>query len=199
MSCRFIRSIYVVYLAALTLASVTAHAADEPSKPARSPWFPDHAFVQAGVSDDKTRIALVGVQWHWSKRWAIGSRFAASAYSEISAGRWLTKPDGVRAAAWVSSVSLVPVLRVMERDGDGWYFDIGVGPSYSDVLYRSSDRAFSTRFNFRNEVGIGYHWPSNTPYSPHDLSLRFEHYSNGGIRNPNPGIDIVSLRYTWRF
>ena len=33
----------------------------------------------------------------------------------------------------------------------------------------------------------------------HDLGLRIEHFSNAGIRDPNPGMDFASLRYTHRF
>ena len=31
-------------------------------------------------------------------------------------------------------------------------------------------------------------------FGSYDLGLRFQHLSNGGLRNPNPGINLVILR-----
>ena len=31
------------------------------------------------------------------------------------------------------------------------------------------------------------------------LGLRYDHYSNAGIRKPNPGVELASIRYTHRF
>ena len=33
----------------------------------------------------------------------------------------------------------------------------------------------------------------------HEWSLRFQHFSNGRIKNPNPGENFLQFRYTQRF
>ena len=33
----------------------------------------------------------------------------------------------------------------------------------------------------------------------HELVLRVEHFSNAGIKHPNPGENFAQLRYTYRF
>jgi Lipid A 3-O-deacylase (PagL) len=33
----------------------------------------------------------------------------------------------------------------------------------------------------------------------HELALRLQHFSNGGIRRPNPGETFLQLRYAWRY
>ena len=33
----------------------------------------------------------------------------------------------------------------------------------------------------------------------HELQLRVEHFSNAGLRKPNPGENFGQVRYVWRF
>ncbi len=63
-------------------------------------------------------------------------------------------------------------------------------------LYQTHQRRFSTQFNFRDQVGFGYEWGAA---GEHDISMRLEHYSNAGIRRPNPGVNLWSLRYAHHF
>jgi hypothetical protein len=32
----------------------------------------------------------------------------------------------------------------------------------------------------------------------HEIALRAKHFSNGGVREPNPGLNFVQLRYSFR-
>ena len=63
-------------------------------------------------------------------------------------------------------------------------------------VFQSRSRSFSTEFNFQSHLAVGY---ALGAHGEHDLALRIEHFSNAGIRQPNPGIEFVSLRYTYRF
>ena len=63
-------------------------------------------------------------------------------------------------------------------------------------MFRSRDRSFSTEFNFQSHLAVGYTLGAR---GEHDLALRIEHFSNAGIRSPNPGMEFASLRYTYRF
>ena len=62
-------------------------------------------------------------------------------------------------------------------------------------LYRSRDKRFSTAFNFGDHVGIGVQLGDD---HGQELSLRLQHFSNAGIKDPNPGENFVQLRYTAR-
>jgi hypothetical protein len=63
-------------------------------------------------------------------------------------------------------------------------------------VFRSRDRDFSTEFNFQSHLAVGYVLGER---GEHDFGLRIEHFSNAGIREPNPGMNFGSLRYTHRF
>ncbi len=92
---------------------------------------------------------------------------------------------------------LKPVFRLRFDEGRSpWFAEAGIGLSYTDVLYRSNAKAFSTRFNFGDHVGLGYTFGAQRE---HEVTLRFEHYSNGSIKKPNPGENYVQLRYAHAF
>jgi len=63
-------------------------------------------------------------------------------------------------------------------------------------VFQSRSRSFSTELNFQSHLAVGQ---ALGAHGENDLALRIEHFSNAGIREPNPGMDFVSLRYTYRF
>ena len=77
-----------------------------------------------------------------------------------------------------------------------WFLEAGVGLSLTSVLYQTQAKRFSTRFNFGTHLGLGRNFGTR---GEHELSLRVEHFSNAGIRHPNPGENFVQLRYVYRF
>ena len=90
----------------------------------------------------------------------------------------------------------MPTLRLTGWSERGWYGEIGSGPAMLMPVFRIRDRSFSTEFNFQSHLALGYTLGAQ---AEHDIGLRIEHFSNAGIRSPNPGMDFVSLRYTYRF
>jgi hypothetical protein len=159
-------------------------------------WQPDAVFSQVGASN-ATEAWLVGGQWHWKRAWALRDSLSLRGRWEIAVGRWRTQlDDGERDQSWITQVSLVPTLRLAKPSGRGWYGEVGSGPAMLMPVFRSRDRAFSTEFNFQSHFAVGYVLGDR---GQHDLGLRIEHFSNAGIREPNPGVNFGSLRYTYRF
>lgn len=77
-----------------------------------------------------------------------------------------------------------------------WFIELGAGVSVFDGHYQARHRRFSTRFQFVESVGVGYRLGTSRPQ---EISLRYQHISNAGIRSPNPGEDLVMLRWAWQF
>lgn len=174
--------------AALTAAALLPARADADG------WRPDAAFTQLGAGRT-TEAWSAGLQWRWSREWRWGAA-SVTGHWEFAAGRWRAELDADRTEwAWVTQLSAVPSLRVTSPGGT-WYGEGGTGPSLIVPLYRSRDASFSTRFNFQSHLAVGYVWGER---GEHDVSAHIEHYSNAGIRDPNPGVDLLSLRYTLRF
>jgi lipid A 3-O-deacylase len=61
-----------------------------------------------------------------------------------------------------------------------------------DRTYRTSEKQFSTHFNFADVLGAGRNFGEG---QRHEVSLRLTHFSNGGFKHPNPGMNLVRLRY----
>ena len=81
-------------------------------------------------------------------------------------------------------ISAVPMFRY---HFDRLYLEAGIGAS----LFNGTgieDRQLSTAFQFSDHIGIGYRFSPNLT-----VGYRFSHFSNGGIRRPNAGINSQSL------
>ena len=71
-----------------------------------------------------------------------------------------------------------------------------MGPSWITPLYEDETRRFSTRFQFRDHVAFGW---SLGATGRHELSVQLEHFSNAGVASPNPGVDLLGVRYAVAF
>ena len=152
---------------------------------------PDSLFVQAGAAND-TQAVVFGAAWPWAWQRQLRSG-GVTGYWEASLGRWSTTRDDLRSSAWVTQVGVTPVLRWHPRRwGGDWYLEGGIGANLMLPIYRSRDKQFSTAFNFGDHVAIGRRFGVA---SRHEIALRVQHFSNAGIKEPNPGEDFVQLRY----
>lgn len=156
---------------------------------------PDAMFVQAGAASD-ARTLTVGLQWDgtWSQPLARGR---LTLHWEAAFGRWRSEiRTGDRTSAWVTQLGLTPTLR-WQAGGPAprWFLDAGIGVNVLFPVYRSGDKQFSTTFNFGDHIAVGRRFGVA---QRHELALRVQHYSNAGIKRPNPGEDFVQLRWVRR-
>ena len=126
--------------------------------------------VEAGrASDGDVNLARGGLQWQGSRRWLSW---------DLSFGGW-TGGHGP-----VYDLGFTPVARL----GRSPYLEAGVGAHVLSDLDVGTGRDLSTHFQFGDHVGVGLR------FGNYDLGVRLQHLSNGGLRNPNPGINFVILR-----
>jgi lipid A 3-O-deacylase len=156
---------------------------------------PRQLFAQAGVATD-SRTLVIGATWpwDWERRWAGGR---ASGYWEVAIGRWASDAAGKKSSAWVTQLGLTPVLRWQPGSWhEGWFVEAGVGGNVLLPIYRSREKRFSTAFNFGDHVALGLRFGEG---SRQEVALRLQHFSNAGIRRPNPGENFVQVRYSAAF
>jgi hypothetical protein len=180
---------------ALPLLLVAACAnADGPDE--RSRWLPDATFAQLGgnsAADNWT----AGVQWEWRRTWHWGASVHATGRWELAAGRWSALQSWHNDERdWFTQVAFSPVLRLSDDRLPGWYLDAGIGPTLLLPTYVDRERTFSTQFNFQTQLAGGRVFGA---HGQHDLALFFAHVSNAETEQPNPGLNLYALRYTWRF
>lgn len=179
--------------AALLSGAAWAHAAGRAAEGAR---WPDQVFLQAG-SADEAHSAAAGLAWwsDWHRRLAGGE---LARYTELTAARWVRDGPARRddpADDRVTQVGLAPVLRWQTGAAGGLFVEAGVGVNLISPLYQRQGKRFSTRFNFGDHLAIGLRFG---PGGAHELALRIEHFSNAGLRLPNPGENFRQLRYSVR-
>lgn len=140
----------------------------------------DGVSVEAGRgSDDDVSLARLGLQWKGARRWY---------YWDLSFGGW-TGGHG-----HVYDLGVTPVFR-WAKPGGSPYLEAAVGAHVLSDLDVGTGTEFSTRFQFGDHIGAGLRFGDRERY---DLGLRFQHLSNGGLRNPNPGINFLLLRLQYR-
>lgn len=172
---------------------VIAAAAAAGAGAAHADWRPAGGFVQAGIAEHDTATVAVGVFWPWSwRRAAWGGEFSGSTEAFVSHWRSLDV-GGRRSHSTVAAV--VPLLRYRPDAGRSpWFVEGGIGLSLGDQRYRTPFKEFSTRWNFYDVLAVGRDLGQGR-----ELSLRVAHLSNGSARQPNPGENLLIVRYAARF
>jgi len=150
---------------------------------------PDAFFVQLGVADEVT-AATAGVTWDLKPNWLSS---AWSVYIEASLSRWQSRGGQPSDSGTLMQLALIPVFRYrFDEARSPWFVEGGIGPTVTSSIYRSRETHFSTAFNFGDHLGVGYAF-GQTRNS--EVVLRAEHFSNAGIKEPNPGKNFIELRF----
>ena len=139
--------------------------------------------AEVGRGDHNTSMLGLGLQWVPHPQWLAERHW--DYYWDVSIANWHSDTGTVH------DVGVTPVLRYA-RNARRWYFEAGIGAHIFSDSHVSSDLGFSTRFQFGDHVGMGYR------FRDWDAAVRLQHLSNGGIRNPNPGINFLMLRLQYR-
>lgn len=156
---------------------------------------PDGASVQAGGGRHGAYMAGVGIVWDWDFQ-RMRRKAELTAHTEVMFNALRADAVGGGHDTY-RQVVVLPSLRMrLSRGESPWFIELGIGASYTDPLYTTPQKQFSTRWNFYDMLGIGHSFGAD---HQHELGLRWVHISNAGIRNPNPGEDFIQLRYVARF
>lgn len=108
---------------------------------------------------------------------------------ELGAAHWKSRKS--KSPKSMSQFSAIPVVRWWPSEQ--LYLDIGSGPTLM-TRSRFAGKNISTKFQFGSRVGVGY-----LTHGGHQFGLRYSHFSNAGIKTPNPGLDLLELEYRYRF
>lgn len=170
-----------------SLLSTATYAFDTPAAP--SQWF-----VQAGFAGG-TRSATLGLRWPWEWR-SLSWGAELTVYTEASISFWtFDDANGRRANLYQGAIG--PVVRLRPDSGAAaWFVEGGIALTNMTHRYETDRKSFSTCFNFGTQLAIGHDFGAQ---QAHEVSLRIEHFSNAGVRKPNPGENFVQLRYPMKF
>jgi len=181
----------VALLVCSALASGAASAAQAANAES---WFePVRIGAALGAGSDAS-IARLEARWDLrSDLWATASQSVRLRLGlEASAGLW--NPHGSKGP--LGDIGLTPILRVQGGGRSGPFGEIGVGMHLLSRTQISEEKSFSTAFQFGDRIAIGYRFGDAIDS---ELAFRLQHYSNAGIKEPNPGINFLLLQYSARF
>jgi len=157
-------------------------------------WKPSTVFVQLGAAEHGQEATVGGT---WDLPWRRDfDGCVLSGYLEGAIGRW--NGNGENASnVWFTQLGVTPVLRVQPRSWPrGLFAEAGIGANVIVPVYHNDTKHFSTTFNFGDHLAIGWQFGEE---QRNEVALRLQHFSNAGIREPNPGENFVQLRYAHRF
>lgn len=155
--------------------------------------FIDSASIEYGQGKDMSKVRL-GLQSEWKNPLWRFQNTQIGGYWDFSLANWhLERYRNANVSKNITVIGVTPVFRLESHNRRGWYGELGIGAHYLSDLYENNGDKLSTHFQFGDHVGVGYRWDKV------DLTLKYQHYSNGGIKKPNSGADFVVLRLLYAF
>jgi len=94
----------------------------------------------------------------------------------------------------LTDFGFTPILRWQGTAAHPVYAELGIGINYMTEKYNNNGRSMSSNFQFGDHVGIGYVFSNQM-----DLNLNFQHYSDAGLKMPNPAVNFVTVRLSCSF
>lgn len=153
------------------------------------------ASIEASRGRDATIVRL-GVQRDVERRWFRSDSHHLGAYWDLTLAHWrgdaYRDQPGARQHLW--DIGLTPVFRYRRNDGLGWYGEGAIGLHYLTDRYENGGEFLSTRFQFGDHLGVGYVFRNGL-----DITAKFQHFSNGGLKKPNAGANFLIVKAGWRF
>lgn len=173
-------------LAAIVLATSALHL----------PAFAVDSISAEYGAGNHTDVFRVGAQWKWEKRWWQSNGTHIGGFWDVNLGQWRGDrfQDIPGNKQNITVVGVTPVFRFQKDNLQGWYGELGIGANWLSGYYDVGGRRFSTRFQFGDHVGIGYVFANKV-----DVGLRYQHFSNASIKDPNPGVNYAVLRVSYPF
>jgi hypothetical protein len=148
------------------------------------------------ATGNKTQMARIGAQWRWDRQWFRSNGTHLGGYWDLTLAQWRGNSfQNVEGRTQnITDIGITPVFRFQRDDLKGPYVEAGIGAHYLSELYDNNGRKLSTNFEFGDHLGAGYVFRNNL-----DVSVKFQHFSNGGIKEPNNGVNFAVVRVSYPF
>ncbi len=158
-------------------------------------WALDGVSISGGANLDvhtpKADFVHASIRDSFNGRWLKNETGVLVAHWEAGIGHWNPQGHG----NWAGNALVAARYEFNSNKTWGPYVEYGWGGAYVSRLQASDHRTLSTHFQFINRLEVGLRFGEK---QENELGLAYWHYSNGGIKKPNPGVDFLSLRYTHR-
>ncbi len=138
----------------------------------------------------------VALTWDWGAQWLTNGDWYLGGYWELGASYW-DGNEGRTGNDALGDFHVTPVFRYQRKPSLVFspFLEFGVGAHVhtDDTI---GNKRFDVPFAFGSHLGGGVRFGSRAQY---ELIYRFQHLSNAGIGDDNPGINFHVLNLGYRF
>ena len=148
------------------------------------------------ASDEDVDRFGVAFKWDWNRAWLKDGDWELGGYWEFAASYW-DGEDGRSGNDSLGDFSITPVLQLRHRGEAALtpFLELGVG-IHVHTDDSIGDKDFDIPFAFGSHIGGGLRFGARGQY---ELIYRFQHLSNAGLGDDNPGINFHVLHLGYRF
>lgn len=145
---------------------------------------------------NEVRMVRLDLHSNWQRRWFVSNGTHVGGFWNVGLFQW--RGNAYRAVPGqrqnITGIGIMPVFRFRSDDLGGWYAEGGIGVNLLSGLYENNGDQLSTRFQFNDQLGVGYVFKNGW-----DVAVKFEHFSNGGYKKPNSGVNFLLFRLARQF
>ncbi|CEJ96332.1 Probable signal peptide protein [Caballeronia glathei] len=152
--------------------------------------------IAGGVANHDIKKVDLGFVWDpkWTW-WEIGG-FHFTVVGEAHVSYWHTTEDNA-VHPNIFEFGVTPMFRFIRSSGDiRPFIEAGVGVRMLSHTRITDNFSVGSAFQFADVVGVGATFGARQNYQ---AGFRFQHLSNGGIKEPNPGINFSQLYLQYNF
>ncbi|HYS67695.1 MAG TPA: acyloxyacyl hydrolase [Paraburkholderia sp.] len=151
--------------------------------------------VAGGAGDHHVKKLDLGVVWDPKLTWWQIGDWHFTLIGEAHVAWWHTNEGNVHGN--IGEIGVTPMIRFIKASGSIRPFvEVGAGIRLLSSPRISSDFTLGTAFQFADVAGVGVQFGHRQQYQ---AGYRFQHISNGGIKEPNPGINFSQLYLQYNF
>jgi lipid A 3-O-deacylase len=150
----------------------------------------DSVSLEAG-GGAKVQMLRVAVQKNWTRKYFHSNGTHIGAYWDLSLAQWrgnaYLNVDGQHQN--ITNIGITPVFRFQSDDLKGWYAEGGIGLNLLSKRYDNDSNFLSTLYQFGDHLGVGYVFDNKW-----ELGMKLQHFSNGGVKKPNSGVNFLLVK-----
>jgi len=147
---------------------------------------------------DNGQAYRVSATWMWASRWLATDHWYLTGYWDLGVGYYSNNGDRMGNNKDLYAVSLVPMFRWQRQpyaNSVAPFVELGVGPALLSQT-KLGKRGLGSSFQFDDRLGVGFRFGEKQRY---ELTVYYNHISNASIRQPNAGINRISLMFRYFF
>ncbi len=146
-------------------------------------------------SDHDINKYEVGLNWDSGFAWGNPQGWLLNLQWEVALAEWNPRSGTNRQN--VTEIGFSPILRLEKRGAALTPFvEISVGARLLSHASTSDEHRYGSAFQFADMAGVGVTFGSRRQG---EAGFRYQHVSNGGIKQPNPGTTFYMGYLRYRF